>query len=41
MKEDGLALATAITDGLSANIMAISDGSFKDGFGTAAWTIGT
>jgi len=41
MNEDGLALATAITDGLSANIMAISDGSFKDGFGTAAWTIGT
>jgi hypothetical protein len=41
MKEDGLALATTITDGLSAHIMAISDGSFKDGFGTAAWTIGT
>jgi len=41
IKNDGKDLADALLFGLSATIMAVSDGSFKDLYGTAAWTIGT
>jgi hypothetical protein len=41
LKNDGNDLVEAITSGLSASIKAVSDGSFKDTFGTAAWTLGT
>jgi hypothetical protein len=41
MVDDGKPLADAFTTGLSATILAVSDGSFKNTFGTAAWTIGT
>lgn len=39
--DDGRPLADALTNGLSATIMAVSDGTFKNTFGTAAWTIET
>jgi len=38
---EGRNLVEAIISGLQGNIMAISDGSYKDSLGTAAWTIGT
>lgn len=41
MLEDGKPLIEVITSGLTANILAVSDGSFKDNYGAAAWTIGT
>jgi hypothetical protein len=39
--DDGRPLADALTNGLSATIMAVIDGSFKNTFETATWTIGT
>jgi len=39
--QDGRELATAIQTGATASVIAISDGSFKNTYGTAAWTIGT
>jgi hypothetical protein len=41
LKNDGKDLADAIVSGSDVSIIAVSDGSFKDTFGTAAWTIGT
>jgi hypothetical protein len=41
LKNDGKDLADAITFGLPALVIAVGDGSFKDTFGTAAWTVGT
>jgi hypothetical protein len=41
LKNDGRDLAEALHFGLSATIMAVSDGSYKDLCGTVAWTIGT
>jgi len=38
---DGRDIAEALTSGLSVSIRAVSDGSFKETFGIAAWTIGT
>jgi hypothetical protein len=39
--QDGRELAKAIQTGASASVIAISDGSFKNTYGTAAWSIGT
>jgi len=39
--QDGRELATAIQTGATASVRAISDGSFKNTYGTAAWMIGT
>jgi hypothetical protein len=39
--EEGRPLVDALMNGLSATIMAVSDGSFKNTFGTAAWTTRT
>lgn len=36
MEDEGLTLATAIKN---HNAIAVSDGSFKDGYGTAAWVL--
>jgi hypothetical protein len=41
LQNDGRDLAEALQFDLLATIMAVSDGSYKDLFGTAAWTIGT
>jgi len=41
MVDDGKPLAEAIANGLAATIIAVSDGSFKQTFGTASWTVGT
>ena len=41
MKNDRKDLAEPLTSGLPASVIAVSDGNFKDTFGTAAWTIGT
>jgi hypothetical protein len=41
MLEDGKPLIEVITSGLTANVLAISDGSFEDNYRAAAWTIGT
>jgi len=38
---DGKKLVKALITGTSATGMAVSDGSYKDTYGTAAWTIGT
>ncbi len=38
---EGLDLLAPLCTGVSASVMAVSDGSFKDTFGTAAWTLGT
>jgi len=40
LQNDGRDLADALLSGILATIMAVSDGSYKDHFGTAAWTIG-
>jgi hypothetical protein len=37
---EGKDLTEAIRAGFSASVIAVSDGSFKNSFGTAAWTIG-
>jgi hypothetical protein len=38
---EGKELLEALKTGMSASVMAVSDGPFKDTYGTAAWTIGT
>jgi hypothetical protein len=38
---EGLDLLNSLCTGASALVMAVSNGSFKDTFGTVAWTIGT
>jgi hypothetical protein len=38
---EGKDLALEIRSGISGTVMAVSDGSYKDSYGTAAWTIGT
>jgi hypothetical protein len=38
---DGKKLVEALMTGTSAIVMAVSDGSYKDTYGSAAWTIGT
>ncbi len=37
--QDCTELVAGIKAGLQGTIMAVSDGSYKEGFGTAAWTI--
>jgi hypothetical protein len=41
MIEEGRPLAEAIKSGVSTNVMAVSDGSYKHTYGTAAWTLGS
>jgi hypothetical protein len=41
VQHKGLELLEALQTGLSASVIAVSNGSFKETYGTAAWTIGT
>jgi hypothetical protein len=41
IKDDGIGVVEVIQTGATASVFTVSDGSYKNTYGAAAWTIGT